>query len=854
MSDPDAITEPLEPFRAHLEPPSPRTCAHCGLPAPGVEHGPSFCCPGCRSVHALIHEAGLGEYYALRVGLEAQPSQRPADEPSALEARYAHLDDPAVAAAHGLRPGEATLALAGLHCAACVWVLERLPRLCPGVASARVDYGRARIHLAWDPAVIRLSTVAAALHRLGYPPQLRTEEAEAERRRIARRELWRLGVAGALAGNVMLMAFALYAGAMTSDSELGRFIEGLSLALAIPAVTWAALPFHRGAWAGLRAGVLHMDLPISLGIGAGFGASAFATLCGTGEAYYDSVCTLVFLLLMGRFVQQRGQERVATRGELWQGLVPGTVTRREDGAWRSVYASALRPGDRVRVAPGERFAADGRVVAGSGHADLSMLTGESHPVPLHPGSLVWAGTTSAGDALELEVTAVADDTRLGRVVEGVGRADRERAPVVRMADRLAGWFVAAVMGLATIGGVLWWQHAGPARAFEVVVSLLVVSCPCALGLATPLALTVARGRAARAGFVLRSTAALDALGRVRRVILDKTGTVTEGRVRVVDAGEPAQAEALRHAAVVERGARHPLALALVRWAEDDDPTRTSARPPAPPASARAALVATDVIEHPGRGIEGRVGEHRVRVGSPQWLEPTDAATRARLLALLERSLTPVVVELDGRVAALAGLGDQLRREAPAIARDLVARGYALALRSGDHPRLVATTAEALGLADARGGLSPEDKAAELRGRPDTVMVGDGINDALALRSASVGVAVSGGAEAALAVADVYLRRPGLAPLRELLLGARRTRAVVRRNLAFSLAYNVLFASLALAGLVTPLLAAILMPASSLTVVLGSLWQRSFRADDAERGAPVRKACVARVPTLCGRVQ
>lgn len=851
MSDADIPTVPLDPRPLHAGAPEAvarglTACAHCGLPAPAAEQGPSFCCPGCRSVHALINEAGLGDYYTLRGSLDAEPTQRPADEaPSALQARYAHLDDPAVAQAHGVRAGEATLALAGLHCAACVWVLERLPRLCPGVIAARVDYGRGRIHVRWDPAVTRLSTLAAALHRLGYRPQLRTEDAEADRRRSARRELWRMTVAGALAGNVMLMAFALYAGAMTSDSDLGRFMEGLSLVLAIPAVTWGALPFYRGAWAGLRVGVLHMDLPIALGIAAGFCGSAFATLAGTGEAYYDSVCTLVFLLLMGRFVQQRGQERVATQGELWQGLVPGTTTRFEEGAWRSVYTSTLRPGDRVRVAPGERFAADGRVLAGRGHADLSMLTGESRPVPLHPGSLVWAGTGNTGDALELELTAVAGDTRLGRVVERVGQADRERAPVVRMADRLAGWFVATVIGLAAIGGVLWWQHAGPARAFEVVVSLLVVSCPCALGLATPLALTVARGRAARAGFVLRSTAALEALGRAQRVVLDKTGTVTEGRVRVVDAGAPEHAPALALAAVIERSARHPLALALLRWVEDPGH--------AGELEDLSSLTATDVLEHPGRGIEGRVGARLVRVGSPQWLEPTSPAERTRLSALLDLGLTPVVVEVDGRIAAIAGLGDRLRPEAPAIVEELTARGYALALRSGDHPRLVEATAAALHLPDARGGLSPEDKAVELRGRPDTVMVGDGINDALALRTASVGVAVGGGAEAALAVADVYLREPGLEPLRALLVGARRARRVVQRNLAFSLVYNVLFASLALAGLVTPLLAAILMPLSSLTVVLGSLLQPSFAASDRGRGVAAQSLRGA-APVLCAKVQ
>lgn len=816
-------------------------CAHCGLPAPPREDGPSFCCAGCRAVHGLLHDAGLGSYYELRSGLEVEPSLHPAaDDEDGLRARYAHLDDPEVARAHGVEPGRATLELAGLHCAACVWVLERLPRLHRGIEAARVDYGRGRIHLRWDPELTSLSTIAAALDRLGYPPRLRSEDADVERGRRARRELWRLAVTGALTGNVMLLAFALYGGVGETDGVMARFMELLSLALTIPSVTWGALPFYRGAWSGLRAGVLHMDLPISLGILAGFSASVVATLARTGEAYYDSVTALVFLLLVGRYVQQRGQQRVATRGELWHGLVPGVAERLEGDVWRRVYASMLRPGDRVRIDTGERVVADGRVVQGQGHVDLSMLTGESRPEPVGEGSHVHAGTVNTGPALEIQVESVGRDTRLGQVVERLGSADAERAPVVRLADRLAGWFVATVIGLAVVGGVAWWLHAGPTRAFEVVVSLLVVSCPCALGLATPLALTVARGRAARAGFVVRSTAALEALAGARRVVLDKTGTVTEGRVRVVDAGGPEQVVALRLAAVLERDARHPLGAALRRWARDEG-LDLDVGP------------ATDVVEHPGRGIEGRVEGRRVRVGSPRWLE-LGAAGATRLDALLDRGATPVVVEVDGEIEAIIGLGDRIRPEANEIVHRLQARGYVLALRSGDHPRIVRAVADALGIEDARGGLAPEDKAAEVRGDPGCVMVGDGINDALALRSAAVGIAVGGGAEAALAVADVYLQEPGLQPLEELLGGARRSRSVVRRNLGFSLVYNVLFASLALAGLVTPLLAAVLMPLSSLTVVLGSLLQRSYGASNGKDGDPATQFLRAMGPAAASRMQ
>ncbi|MCB9712338.1 MAG: cadmium-translocating P-type ATPase [Myxococcales bacterium] len=816
-------------------------CVHCGLPAPARDDGaPSFCCAGCRTVHGLLHDAGLGDYYDLRSSLEAPPSGHPAAPAGQeLHARYAHLDDPELARVHGMAPGRATLELAGLHCAACVWVLERLPRLLPGVSSARVDYGRGRIHLQWDPEQVSLSTLAATLDRLGYPPRLRTEDADAERARRTRSELWRLAVTGALTGNVMLLTFALYGGASDADATMARFMELLSLLLAVPAVAWGALPFYRGAWSGLRAGVLHMDLPISLGIIAGFSASAVATLTGTGEPYYDSVTALVFLLLVGRFVQQRGQQRVATRGELWQGLVPGMAERRQGDEWVQVYATALRPGDRLRVRTGERMAADGHVREGRGHVDLSMLTGESRPEPVAPGRRVLAGSINTGPPLEIEVEAVGSATRLGQVVERLGSADAERAPVARMADRLAGWFVATVIGLSVVGGITWWLHAGPTRAFEVVVSLLVVSCPCALGLATPLALTVARGRAARAGFVVRSTAALEALASARRVVLDKTGTVTEGAVRVVDPGEPGHAEALRLAAVLERDARHPLADALRRWGREDGGDDRD-----PP---------TDVVEHPGRGVEGRVGEHRLRVGSPRWIEPP-ASHRSRLEELLARGLTPVVIEVDGEVAAVIGLGDRLRPEAAEVVRRLRAHGYSVGLRSGDHPRIVRAVADALGIDDARGGLAPEDKAAEISGDLSCVMVGDGINDALALRTAAVGVAVGGGAEAALAVADVYLQQPGLGPLWELLRGARRARAVVRRNLTFSLVYNLSFASLALAGLVTPLLAAILMPLSSLTVVLGSLLQRSYAASNGNVGVSAAQSLRTMSPAVASEMQ
>lgn len=799
-------------------------CAHCGLPAPPArsipeEHDPpAFCCPGCRSVYAILREAGLSDFYALRDELGVQPSARepPGGERStdaALAARYAHLDDPTFLATHGARPGSIELRVTGLHCAACVWVLERLPRALDGVLGARVDFGAERLHLRWDPDRISLSSIAAFVDQLGYPLHVVAGEADLEHRRRRRREIWRLVVTGALAGNVMLASFALYAGELGSmDVGFVSLFEWLGLVLSLPAVTWGALPFYRGAWAGLRMRMLHMDLPISLGIAAGFVASAWGTVSGSGHIYYDTVTILVFLLLVGRYLQGWGQRRLMTRTEMLHALIPGSARRRTDRAWQTVYVGHLGVGDRVRVDAGEVMPIDGVVRRGSSFADLGMLTGESRPLPVGVGSRVFAGTRVVGAPIEVEVEACGESTRIGKIVRRLSQHDA-LAPMVRLADRISGWFVAAVLTAAAAGGLAWWT-VEPGRVFEVVVSLLVVSCPCALGLATPMALTVARARAARRGLLLRSTAALETLARVRTVVLDKTGTVTEGALQVVSA-RVEDPELVSWIAALERRSAHPIGRALMCWAGQESP-------------GHGWPLATDVREYAGRGMEGVVLGRRIRVGSPSWIDPHGSSLRpATLEGLAEQILTPVLVEVDGSVVGVLGLGDRIRDEAPAVLQRLRAQAKKLVLASGDHVEVVASVARALDLSRAMGDLSPEGKAELVRRNRPVAMVGDGINDTLALEQADVGIAVRGGAEAALQVADVYLSRSDLGALAELFEGSARTLAVIRRNLTFSLIYNLVFASLALAGEVTPLSAAILMPLSSLTVIASSFVSHTF---------------------------
>lgn len=805
---------------------SHRPCAHCGLPAPqgSSDDAPVFCCQGCRLVHDALHGAGLGDYYDLRAQFGSSQASEAARAPG-VKSCYEHFDDAVFLQHMGATEGHAQLRLKGLHCAACVWVLERLPKAVPGVRSARVDYGSSRITLDWDPEHTSLGRIAGFLEDLGYPPDV-LERPDAQRTRASRSEVWRLAVTGALAGNIMLASVALYAGELaTMEWGFVSLFEWLSLLLSIPAVTWGAWPFYRGAWAGLRMGVLHMDLPIALGVLGGFLGSVLGVL-GHGEVYFDTIAILVFLLLLGRSLQQRGQRHVMDQGEMMQSLSPPVARRRVGDDWVETYVGRVVVGDEVRVDTGEVIPVDGRVRSGRSHVDQSLLSGESRPLPVTTGSRVYAGTRNMSGALRLEVTATGTQTRVAAIARGLSGDDRA-AHIKQLADRVAGWFVAAVLLFATLGGVVWWVIA-PERAFDVVVAMLVVSCPCALGLATPMALTVARGRAARCGILLRTSAALEALARVRRIVLDKTGTLTAGRLSVVRA-DLSDASVAALVAAVERGAEHPIAQAIVRWAEARD--------------ASIAPIVAAFEEHAGDGVTASVDGRSVRIGRLGWI-PHQPTWEAAIAAALALGASPVLVEIDGVVAGCLALGDQVRPEARSVLAHLRSLGKTLEIGSGDHPALVADVAATLGIAVARGGLSPEDKAALVESAPDssgagTIMVGDGINDALALKRATVGVAVRGGAEAALSVADVYLVGGDLRSLAALFDGARRTLGVIRTNLVFSLVYNVVFATLALTGHITPLWAAVLMPLSSLTVVGSSFLFPTFRPPyfrDTEPGA------------------
>lgn len=810
-------------------------CAHCSLPVPAglIERGGAgeqFCCAACRTAYEVIHACGLDRYYALRqrAGGEGVPA---AGTVGGAGGRYERFDDPAFQRLYcrGAQGGlmRATLRVEGAHCAACVWLVEALPRVARGVVESRLDLSRSQAQIVWDPARTTLSRAARALDSLGYrPAPARGVGAEESRRREERRALARLGVAGALAGNVMLLAAALYSGAF-ADMAPGTetFFRWMSAGLGTLAILWPGSVFFRGAWASLRVRRLHLDLPIAIALGAGGVWGVVSVARGAGEIYFDSLAAVVFLLLIGRYVQQRQQRRAAGAVEMLFTMTPTSV-RVVDAAGeaRETPIDEVRPGELVEAPAHDSVPVDGVVERGASELDQSLLTGESRPVRVGVGDRVTAGAMNLSAALRVRVEAAGEETRIASLMRAVERSDAARAPIVRMADRLAGRFVGTVLTLS-LGTLLAWLWIDPARAVDNAIALLIVTCPCALGLATPLAVSAALGRAARRGLLIKGGEPLEQLTKPGVLLLDKTGVVTESRMRLARWVGDASLKPLVGAA--EADSTHPVGRALA-------------------AELKGAGAVWSVEHRIGQGVVAASHEGRLVIGSPEFVATCagkapewadDAAA-----ALARDGLTPVLIAAGGSVRAVAGVGAPLRVDAADSVHAMRAMGWRVGMCSGDHPDVVRRVAARLGLEPdlCWGGVTPEGKqrvVESLLGQSVVVMVGDGVNDAAALATASVGVGVHGGAEACLEAADVAVRRPGMAPLVELLEGANRAAGVIRRNLGVSLAYNALTASLAMTGVIGPLLAAALMPLSSISVITLSHRSRTFTAtpDDAPRG-------------------
>jgi Cu2+-exporting ATPase len=798
-------------------------CYNCGQPAVDGARWQAdiggetrtMCCPGCAAAAQAIADAGLGDYYRSRTGFAARIEDGGVDDPALRMADEMGLT------------GNAVFTVEGLRCAACVWLIERRVAALPGVGSVVLNVATERLHVRWDAMHCRPSDILIALRAIGYTAYPYDATRHGARLERARKSLLRrLFVAGLSMMQVMMYAVPVYMAADAHDPDVMdagmRALMGwASFLLTLPAVTYCAWPFLRGAWSDLRRGLPGMDVPVALGILAAFIGSAVSLVRGQGEVYFDSITMFVFLLLGSRWLELDARRKAARALEGLQHAAPATALLLSgwpaSNETETVAACRLRPGDVILVAPGQTVAADGVILDGATAVDLALLTGESRTRAMGPGDQLPGGAVNVAQAVTVRVTSSAADSTLALLVKLSERAGQDKPLLAQWADRVGAWFVAVLLAL-TAAVFAVWHVADPARAWPAAIAVLVVSCPCALSLATPTALAAALERLLRHGVLAVKPHVLETLERATHVVFDKTGTLTRGRPvlqRTVTLDGADSEDCLRIAAALEAGSAHPLARALRE------------------AVSGAASRAEDVEQVVGQGVEGTVDGLRYRLGSADFAAGLAGGAVPPPGRQTESGATTVWLASRRRWLACFDLADALRPEAPALVRALQERGKTVLLLSGDDDAAVQAVAAQLGIRDARSRQLPQDKLDAVRalqaGGAVVAMVGDGINDAAVLGGADVSFAMGQGAQLAQLHADCVLLdtsagggNRGLAPLGEAVRTASACMRVIRQNLGWAMLYNLVAIPAAASGLLNPWLSGLGMAGSSALVVLNAL--------------------------------
>ncbi|MFI0472392.1 heavy metal translocating P-type ATPase [Halomonas sp. HMF6819] len=787
-------------------------CYHCGAPVPAGAPWTitldgavkPLCCPGCEAVAHAIVEGGLESYYRYRTEL----SPRPADGRAKAET-WSAFDHPELQAQF-VHPREsdvsATLAVENITCAACAWLIEHHLNALEGVTGSAVNLTEHRLRISWDPAILAPSQIFAELAAIGYEAiPFEPDRALARQQREARMLVRRLIVAAVGMMQVVMFSIPLY---VAGPNELGdnffALFHWLSLLLTTPVVAFSAWPFFRAAANALAHRRLTMEVPVALALGLAYGASVYAMLNGQGDVYFDSIAMFTFFLLFSRYIEAR--TRRAGGNALSRALPAAALRLDDDGAQRVVPASHLKFDDRILVKPGATVPADGIIEQGESSLDESMLTGEFLPVTRRAGGRVIGGSQNVENALTVRVTHAGRESTIASVLDLTDRASASRPRLARLADAIAHRFVLRLL-LVTLCVATAWLFIDPDRAFWVTLSVLVVTCPCALALAAPTALATGHTELYRRGVLITRADALEALAGVTRVVFDKTGTLTRGEMRLAATqplGALSEIRARQIAAAIEAHSEHPVASAFRPFREP-------------------ALKACDVVRHPNQGLSATLDGERWRLGRAAFAA-NDAITPpgpGQWLLLSRQGA-------DGAFApgAWFRLEDTLRDDAADTVANLQALGIDVELLSGDERALVEELANTLGMATWQARATPEEKLARIQAlQADgerVLMVGDGINDVPVLAGANVSLAMNGATDLAQTRADALLLSPRLARVVEALLLARATRRVMRQNIAWSVAYNGLALPLAALGFVPPWLAALGMSFSSLVVVGNAL--------------------------------
>ena len=792
-------------------------CYHCGLPA-HQEFSTEiqgtlqpFCCPGCSAVAQAIHSGGLQNYYSFR--------DKPAVKPADVEADFAIYDLSEVQQSFVIEEsGVATakLSVGGIACAACAWLIENQLSQFAGVDAVRVNATTRQAVLRWHPASLKLSEIFSHLARIGYAPApAQNQQAQQQRQSEQRMALMRLAVAGFGMMQVGMVAIALYAGGEQGISaQWQALLRWVSLLMATPVIMFSAYPFFRSAIRCVKLGQLNMDVPVSLALLIAYSASFWATVSQSGEVYFDSVSMFTFFLLLGRFLELRARHSRAFETENLQQLLPRTAKKTDASGTAVVPLAALQVGDKLWVDAGAVVPADGIVLSDNAALDESLITGESEWQVKQIGEAALAGTIAGDTAFAMRVTALGEATQLAAIEKLLTVAALEKPRQVALADKIAAKFVAALLLVAAVVAGYWW-YKDSTQTLWVLLSVLVVTCPCALSLATPAALTAGVNRSRRLGVMILSSHVLESLSTITHVLIDKTGTLTEGKFSLTQTQvlRDTHFEPIALVAALEKHSRHPIAHALEAW-------HTNNAAPLP--------LVQKVKTHGGRGVEGSVAGVMYRFGKPDFcreLSTTPSIQSSAQWQFPGEGMWQVLADCRGPIAWLK-FSDALRQSAQEAIKQLQQQGKALRLISGDRRQNVASVAAHLGIEHWEAQATPEMKLNQLsacqRAGAKVLMIGDGINDLPVLGAADISMAMGSATQLAQTRADAVLFSGDLRAVAKLGELAQRVQSIIKQNIAWALVYNLVALPAAAAGFVPPWLAAIGMSASSLVVVCNAM--------------------------------
>ncbi len=794
--------------------PSVDTCIHCKLPIPqgdlvvddidGKEL--HFCCNGCKGVYRIINGAGLGNFY----------QQRQWAEEGVPTGVFTAQFDEKVLSGHVVTRNESSAEIAllieGIRCASCVWLLEKLLGNTQGIEAIRVNYGTHRAQIRFNPTETTPSEIFATVSRLGYLPHPFTPGAAQQAAAKEQRSLLiRFGTAAFLSMQVMGFSFALYGGYFHGiDPGIRQMIQYFAAAVATPVIFYSGWPFLSGAWRSLRNRAPSMDLLITLGVMTAYSYSIYALIAG-GEVYFDTASMIITLILLGRLFEGSARNRSISGIDKLLQLAPDSANLLEGEKVQVVASSRLTPGDTILVRPGERIPVDCQILEGTTELDEATITGEPLPVLRQAGDSVSAGTLNISSSIKLAVERVSAESFISRMAQMVEEAQNRKAPIQSLADKVATLFVPIVTLIAAGTWLFWFsREVPPTEALLNAVSVLIVACPCALGLATPTAVLVASGSAASRGILFRGGDILEMSARINTVAFDKTGTLTLGKPtieRVILFSGQSEENVLKVACQAESGSNHPIAIGIISRAKD---------------LGIFSEAAESVETVPGRGLKLVGKDGRILVGSRAFLSENNIT----LPHVESGALTEVYVSLEDNCLGVLLIHDPLREEASATVKKLQELGLHTVLLTGDRLETAKGISTKLAIPEYHTNLHPADKSRWIEKQQaegdKIMMVGDGINDAPALSLADVGCAMAGGTDIALETSDLVLTKPDLGRLYESIFIARKTLQVIKQNLFWAFAYNFVTIPLAASGTLAPVWAAVTMASSSVIVVSNSL--------------------------------